>query len=457
MNKRTIIILLALMLCIPAIRAEYTYIADSQVVTASLVNQIPDPAVAGNTVELSIAIENYGGQAAEGYDVEIVPKYPIETLPGETYIKNTGLLQGFQVDNEQKIIKFKVRTDKDATAGTYDFDILIYKPGEKDYAVTKKTLSYDLTARESAEIIHIDKVELIPGQQTPIEFTITNVGSAPLKELSFSWSNEDDAVLPVGSADKKYVKYLGVGEKVTLTYDVMADTNADTGLYKLDLLLSYEDPVTNTYTDITDHAGVYVGGGTDFDVAFSESTNGDTSFSVANVGSNPAYSVSVRIPKQDGWRVSGPDSAIIGNLDKGDYTVATFALQQAMARQQTQATTGNAQAQRTFQRNATQAGQAGMIPNTVTVEVDYTDTMGNRLTVKKDVSVSGSTNMNVTGAFRNGTRMTTQQTGFFSQYKWYIIGMFALFVLYIAHKKYKERKLLNPKFKLSDLFRKKRD
>ena len=46
MKRTTILILLALMLCIPAIRAEYTHIADSQVITASLVNQIPDPAVA---------------------------------------------------------------------------------------------------------------------------------------------------------------------------------------------------------------------------------------------------------------------------------------------------------------------------------------------------------------------------------------------------------------------------
>ncbi|MBU2561734.1 MAG: COG1361 S-layer family protein [Nanoarchaeota archaeon] len=452
MNKTTIIILLALMLCIPAIRAEYTYIANSQVITASLVNQIPDPAVAGNTVELSIGIENYGGQAALGYNVELVPKYPIEKLPGETYIKNTGLLQGFQVNNEQKIIKFNVRTDKDATAGSYDFDILIYQPEEKDYATIRKTLSYDLTARESAEIIHIDKVELRPGQQTPLEFTITNVGSAPLRELSFSWSNANDAVLPVGSADKKYVKYLGVGEKITLTYDVMADTNAAPGLYKLDLKLAYEDPVTNTYTNITDHAGVYVGGGTDFDVAFSESTNGDTSFSVANVGSNPAYSVSVIIPKQDGWRVTGSNSAIIGNLDKGDYTVASFTLQPAMSSQLTQATTGAAQAQRTGQRDSS----AGMTPDTVTVEVAYTDTMGKRLTVEKDVSVGASMDVNETGAFRAaGARTTVQQTSFFSQYKWYIIGIFTLFALYIARKKYKEYKLLNPKFTLSSLFRKK--
>ena len=72
---------------------------------------------------------------------------------------------------------------------------------------------------------------------------------------------------------------------------------------------------------------MYVGGETDFDVAFSGSANGQTSFSVSNIGSVGASSVTVNIPKQLGWRVSGSDSAIIGNLDKGDYTIASFNLQ----------------------------------------------------------------------------------------------------------------------------------
>jgi len=86
---------------------------------------------------------------------------------------------------------------------------------------------------------------------------------------------------------------------------VIADTNADAGLYKLDLQLSYEDSVSGTEEEISTSAGIYVGGGTDFDIAYSESSGSDMSFTVANIGSNPAFSVSVVIPQQTGWTVTG--------------------------------------------------------------------------------------------------------------------------------------------------------
>ena len=108
---------------------------------------------------------------------------------------------------------------------------------------------------------------------------------------------------------------------------MIADTNAQPGLYKLNLYLSYGDSISNKTNKISTIAGVYVGGGTDFDVAFSDNANGQMSFTVANIGSNPANSVSVVIPEQNSWSVSGSNSVIIGNLNKGDYTVASFKLQ----------------------------------------------------------------------------------------------------------------------------------
>ena len=37
-----------------------------------------------------------------------------------------------------------------------------------------------------------------------------------------------------------------------------------------------------------------------------------------------AYSVKVSIPDQEGYKVSGSSSTIVGNLEKGDYTIASF-------------------------------------------------------------------------------------------------------------------------------------
>ncbi|MFC1741916.1 COG1361 S-layer family protein [Nanoarchaeota archaeon] len=441
MKKTIYLIMFVLFVSLIGVHAEMTYISDSDILTASLVNQNPDPAIAGNVVELRIGVENWGSSAAEGYDLELLLEYPFQVVPGERYVKSTGTLQGFQTEDDQKILKFKVRSDREATEGSYDLDILLYKTGEKAESAIKKTLSVDLKNRESAEVIYIDKVKLIPGQQTPIQFTINNVGAAPLRDLSFSWENEDDIVLPVGSSDTRYVKYLGIGEKTTIIYDAIADTNADPGLYKLELSLTYEDPVTGDLTTITNNAGIYVGGETDFAVSFSENAKGQVSFSVANIGSNPASSVSVRIPAQKGWKITGPDSSIIGNLDKGDYTIASFTLSPAGDSSAQHGAVDRTQMSKEDQaamRERLQKTRGNQTADTLKVAIDYTDTMGNRDTLTKEVNLDPSMlGTSAMDAFR-GMQRSSPLDGL----KKYLY-ILAVFVLVIAafhwYKKYRVR------------------
>ncbi len=413
---------LSLILCIGLVSAqEYTYISESNILTASLVNQDPDPAIAGNIVELRIGVENWGSSPAQGYDVELVFKYPFEPLPGEQYVQSTGNLQGFQTTDDQKILKFRLRTNRETGEGTYPMDILIYKSGQKDVSAIKKTLAVDVKNRESAEVIYIDKVKLIPGKQTPVEFTINNVGAAPLRDMSFSWENEDDIVLPVGSSDTKYVKFLGIGEKITLTYDVIADTKADAGLYKLKLSLLYDDPITGIQKEVSNNAGIYVGGITDFEVAFSETSAGETSFSIANIGSNPASSVSVIIPEQTGWTAAGSNSMIIGNLNKGDYTVASFTLQETIDKSE---------------RTDSKTRPTTTTSRIIKINIAYTDTMGERLVVSKDVKMGSPTN--TTSMFgRNGKTNSGSLTDSIKNNAIYIVIVLLLIAAYFGYKKYK--------------------
>lgn len=49
---------------------------------------------------------------------------------------------------------------------------------------------------------------------------------------------------------------------------------------------------------------------------------------MANIGVNPASAVSVTIPTQSNFNVIGSSSQVIGNLNAGDYTSATFQIAQ---------------------------------------------------------------------------------------------------------------------------------
>ena len=448
--KRTmlpVLIILLLMAYTPAVNAD---LAGSTVLSISLANYDPDPAIAGGTVEVRIGIENIGGTPANNLMLEILPSYPFELVSGENAVQNIGIIQGYQTDSTAniKIVKYRMQVNKDTPAGSYELKVKYYEQGSID--LTQKSLYLDVKSRESAEVIHIDKTMLVPGKQSSLKFTINNVGNSPLRDLTFNWENDDKVILPVGSDNTRYIRYIDIGNGTDLEYQVMADTNAQPGLYKLNLYLTYENSISNQTKKISTFAGVYVGGGTDFDVAFSDNANSQMSFSVANIGSNPANSVSVIIPEQPGWSVSGTNSVIIGNLNKGDYTVASFKLQSSMSSMTSQNRTGRRNTsiqERSMQRNSSS--------DTVLMQIAYTDTLGERKVVEKEVKLglqnvaSGDGQMAMVG--RKGA---VQQESVFSTYIWYFLGITVL-VGVIAHRKYRRSKLLEPDFKIKDLFKSK--
>ncbi|MDD1744939.1 MAG: COG1361 S-layer family protein [Candidatus Methanoperedens sp.] len=446
-----VLIILVLMAYTPAVNAG---LAGSTVLSISLANYDPDPAIAGNPVEVRIGIENIGGTTANDLMLEILPSYPFELVPGENAVQSIGMIPGYDVNSNQnlKIVKYRMQVNKDAPAGRYELKVKYYEQGASD--MTQKSLYLDVKSRQNAEVIHIDKTAIVPGKQSSLKFTINNVGNAPLRDLTFYWENADNIILPVGSDNTKYIRYIDIGNGTDLEYQVIADTNAQPGLYKLNLYLTYEDSISNQTKKINTFAGLYVGGGTDFDVAFSDNANGIMSFSVANIGSNPANSVSVVIPEQPVWSVSGTNSVIIGNLNKGDYTVASFKLQSSISNMSSQnrVPRNNSNSQgRPMQRSMN--GSTNSSSDTVLVQIAYTDTMGERTVVQKEVKLSVSNTGSAVGQTTFQGRGSTAQASIFSTYMWYFIGIAVFLVGFVGYKKYTSRKLIDPDFKIKDLFK----
>jgi hypothetical protein len=234
--------------------------------------------------------------------------------------------------------------------------------------------------------VTIDKANIDIAKEETLEFIVTNTGTSPLKNMVISWKDPEGVVLPVYSDNTKYIKYLDAGESVKIVYAVMADVNAEPGLYTLDINMVLEDYESNENT-INTTAGVFVGGETDFDVSFSESDEGEVSLSVANVGNNIAYSVKVSVPKQENYKVSGSSSTIVGNLEKGDYTIASFDVLSTQGAEASQE--GGSRIPGTAKAGVEEENlTAASVENKpLKVQIEYTDAKGERITVDKEVEL----------------------------------------------------------------------
>jgi len=310
-------------------------------ISIDLLSQDPDPVKPGDVLEVRIAIENTGYNDIENCYLKIEPEYPFRALSGEGLIENIGTLGKRSEDDRRRVVKFKIGVENDVNEGKYPLKVYLYSTDSKNKVSLNRELTIDIDSESNAEIEYISVEKLIPGEKTSLVFGIKNVGNSPLKNSMFSWECTNDLILPVGSSNVKHINLIDVGETANVSFEVLTNVNTKPGLYKLDMVLTYDDieelqTITEAGTvenqkrkTIESKAGIYIGGTTDFDIAFMErSPMGAYTFSVSNIGNNGANSVKISVPLQENWTVTdGSNSVILGNLQKGDYTIADFNLE----------------------------------------------------------------------------------------------------------------------------------
>lgn len=316
-----------------------SFAADSTsgAVSLKLLNQNPDPVKAGEIVTLRISVENFGGTSVDGYTVKFEDNYPFTLFESEQREYYLGKILANAGGTSAQILKFKARVSEEVSEGNYPIKIVgISQNGVK----TTKEFLVEVNSEANAEISSISVDSLIPGEKTEIQFGIKNVGKSDLENIKFSWQSQDDIILPVGSGNFKYIDRIKKGEEEILSFQVVSDLNTEPKLYKLELTVEYDDVESlQTITDagtienqkrreVVSKAGIYVGGKTDFEISQKDSTSNSVTFSIANIGSNLASSVVIKVPEQKNFETISSDSKVIGNVKKGAFGRVEFDIKQ---------------------------------------------------------------------------------------------------------------------------------
>ncbi len=111
---------------------------------------------------------------------------------------------------------------------------------------------------------------------------------------------------------------------------------------------------------------------TSFDAVIQDVSESEVSIAIANVGKYDANSVIVRIPEQDDFKTLKTNGQMVGNLESGDYTLASFELTKNKAKE-----SPNKDLMSTEQTN-------------LKFEIHYTDSIGERRIIQMELPLKAN-------------------------------------------------------------------
>lgn len=324
----------------------------------------------GNDGYIQMTLKNSGTTASNRITIPYV-SYDSDISPSGNWVGELSPLGGG--DSLTYLFKFKV-SDR-ASLGLHTITFYINYGIDTTTRTITSNVIVNVQSASTLELTSINPSSLKPGEKTNMVFTITNGGNSPFNNVIFTWTSSSNVVLPLGLGNRIVIPMIGANSHYNISSAVFVSPSATPGVYPLSISIQYSDR-SGTNQNVSSIAGIEIGGGTDFDVSLQESTTSSISLSVANIGVNPATSVEVNIPTQDRFVVTGATSVFLGDLNSGEYTIATFQLALRNATQRTSTRTN-------VSETGTITGE-----NLLTVEISYTDTSGFRQVIQKEVSVA---------------------------------------------------------------------
>ena len=311
---------------------------------------------------IQLTLKNVGTDLAESIKISQVRiDGPIKT---EEWNANLGSLN----PGDTSTYFFKFSVDQSASPGLYTIQLAIDYCKNSICQTIYPNAIVNVQAPSTLELLSVNPSSLRLGEKANITFRIVNKGDFNVNNLIFTWglpTNYTNLILPLGTGNRLTISKLPAKSTYDITIPVYVNPSAEANSIPLMITLQYTDKAGNVQT-INLVAGMEITSETDFDVSIQEFSQTSLTLVITNIGSTTAYSTILRaMPSQK--FILTPNTVVLGNLNAGDYTTASFSVQ-------TMNITRN-ETNRTFDKNS----------ETIKVEISYTDSSGIRRSVAKEI------------------------------------------------------------------------
>ncbi len=298
----------------------------------TLVNQDPDPAEPGSSVDVRIKIENIGNKATDNVFLEILPDYPL-IVSGIEKNKTIGSLGGFQTGADAVIQKFRLNIADDAREGTAQMRIR-YRVAPNSAIITTSPFNVSIKAADAIvalNSINLEPEVISPSQASSIVLEIQNIAKIPAKDVrvSLDLSSTSLPFAPMGSSNERSIEILSSGEKQSVQFRIMAQPSANPDLYKLPIVVKYHDSSGKNYTR-NYVAGILVNVNPGIAVE-SKTSNiygtgdaGTVTLKIINTESTTVKFLALSLDETDDYEVLSNNKVYVGKIDSDDYENVEF-------------------------------------------------------------------------------------------------------------------------------------
>ncbi len=302
------------------------------IMRVALLNQLPDPAEPGKYVDVRFKFDNNGSKTAENVEAEILPQYPFSLDPGVSGIKSLGSIDASQKGDKGVIIKYRLRVDKDALEGENEIK-LRYRENKGVWITLPE---FKINVQPFDAILLLDTVEsnpkiIKPGEKATVDITFRNIAEILLKKIRVKVNFGTAPLAPIGSTNEKAIEKIGKNEESKVSFDFIAEPDAQSGVYKLPVEFIYYDSLGNSYNR-NSTIGLIVGSEPDLSVNIDSTTvyhsgkPGTIVIKIVNKDVNEIKFLNVKLAESQDYTIISPSDVYVGNIDSDDYETAEFTL-----------------------------------------------------------------------------------------------------------------------------------
>ena len=329
--KKTIILAgLILILCAVIVVAAPVSQSKTPRPMVTLLSQEPDPVEPGEIVTLKFKIQNNGTVTEDDVDVELVTAYPFSLYSGKGIV-NIGQLRAGQTGADAVIVEFKVKVDEEAAERDETVDIVL------TYGKIKKTFEdFTVSLRTRDVVLDVNAVKTIPelvapGTEFKLEIVLRNSADSLVRNVNakLNLSGSGIPFAPDQSGSEGYIYQINPKTQKSVSYELIALPNADGGVYKIPLTLTYTDE-TGSEIEKEDIISLKISSRPELLVAIDSSTLnqeqrfGTVSVRIVNRGLTDIKLLTAALQERDYYFIISEPQAYVGNIDSDDYETADF-------------------------------------------------------------------------------------------------------------------------------------